>query len=426
MILSFTLTVLLAMVALASAKFWCCPGERDGERKEPIKSKRAGFNKALNSDNFAPTYLSVESINKQNFARQQATQMSSRTVSIKPKTSHESYASYVMPAIVDRAEKSVTLTASTNAATPTSSVKIMDSYKSPQTYVRPQSPTRYTENIPNTGVRSAPAMKEMKNRDEKPIPIPQAPLMSSSYQNFPSTELKNNNNYNNGLTASRANLEKVMQIPKPQVNAKPEMDDRDKTPTQRIPMPPKLPKIPTFSSVGTSSMASKPLMKAPIPFAPPMPSKMASYQKPSIGLNKEALTVGRGGLRPVQPQGLKQTQFNGTPELDNKNDQSPSKRTTYSMPTPIALSSEDLTASRSSLRPVSQITRSPVPMPKMNERSYNRLPKMQESKPVSPQVTNNNVESGVTNLVKLFENNSVKIPTPYNAITHNRRLDSIR
>lgn len=120
-------------------------------------------------------------------------------------------------------------------------------------------------------------------------------------------------------------------------------------------MPPPPPKLPNFSIAGTSAIKndgpkmSNPVARAP-PVTPPMPSKMpSSYKKPSMGLSNAALTAGRGGLRPVQ-----------SPNSNSRTTQA----TTESERSPNPIKAADLMANKKKLRPVPQMTKPPVVMPK--------------------------------------------------------------
>lgn len=157
-------------------------------------------------------------------------------------------------------------------------------------------------------------------------------------------------------------------------------------------MPPTPPKLPNFSKSGTSASKNNgpkmndPAVKAP-PVTPPMPSKIPSYQKPSMGLSNAALTAGRGGLRPVQTQ-------NSNP-IPTQLHEKPEAAEIKQPPNPIMAA--ELMASKKFLRPVSQMTKPPAPvvMPQTNQRSYKPLHRTSGA--------TNEEGSGVTNLARSYD-----------------------
>lgn len=198
------------MVAGASAKFWFCSEDKNRVTKEVRK---------------AP-------------AR-------SKAIFAKPTSS-----SHPMPTVQPTGD-TVTLS-TTNEITPE---KITDSYRRTSEIIPksgPLSPTRIsavernnrslkrdTENVPTIGSNSVPietnsvsirshvSNHQVNKRNDKPIAkivIPQAPPMPPK---IPSHRRPSAGLNNDGLTAGKANLKPVIEMPKPQHYAKSGMNDED-------------------------------------------------------------------------------------------------------------------------------------------------------------------------------------------------------
>lgn len=187
------------MVAVASAEFWCCPGERN-EPKKNVKKGAASMDSNSDFSKYTPA-------------------VGSKAIFAKPPSSRS------MPKVLSTGD-TITL-ASRNEVTP---VETTNSYKEPSESIPKsghrvsvpmsppkierynRSPTRDTENIPTPGSNSVP----IETRSRSPVPtVPMRSQISNpqvnegndksiapmpSYQR-PSTELNNN-----GLSAGKANL----------------------------------------------------------------------------------------------------------------------------------------------------------------------------------------------------------------------------
>lgn len=390
------------MVTVASAGFLCSPGERDKVKKE--------VKKALNSKAF--------------FA--------------KPLPSHAMPTAHptedTMPELAARNEIAPVETTDSYRVPSESIPRIprpMSPPRAPAAETTNRSPTRDTKNISASVSNSMPletrtsslvSIAPMRShisspQENKGNDTPQAPPMPSKIPSYrkPSTGLNQN-----ALPAGSANLKPATQMPKLQDYAKSKWNDEDDNgkpipiPSIRIyvyqfkiliceflgskiTMPPTPPKLPNFSKAETSTsknngpMMSNPAVKA-TPVAPTMPSKMPSYQKPSIGLSNSALSAGRGGLRPAQTQNSNPipTQLHEKPEAaEMKRPSNP-------------ITAAGLMASKETLRPVSQMTKPPVLRPQTNQKSYKPLHQTSGA--------TNEKGSGVTNLARNCDD-SAKTPT---------------
>lgn len=152
--------VFLAMVAVASANFMCCPGERNIDQKEVKKISRSAFMPPNDFPAYTPT-------------------AGSKSVFAKPPSSHTMPAGHLSGNTATLIAKSeiapVDTTDSFRGPSALEGSRIPVPMSPPRVFVpetNNRSPTRDTENIPTTGSSSVPT--ETRSRS----PVPRVPMRS--------------------------------------------------------------------------------------------------------------------------------------------------------------------------------------------------------------------------------------------------------